>query len=142
MRTKNTLTKELQISLWKRKYNFDKANANVKALEKYLPSNLKADHDAGLTSDKLKEANGTVGPVVPCDCDQSVTSPTITSEPKIDSSTVAPVLQPKHVSGLPEHIKASVLQHKTSGAITDMDIVKMRSSERKQVRIFFISTYF
>jgi len=133
IRTKNALTKELQISLWKRKYNFDKANANVKALEKHLPNNLKADHDAALTSDKLKEADGPVGNIVPCDLDQGVTSPVCKSEPEIDCSTVDPVIQHMHVSGLPEHLKASLQTHKTFGTITDMDIVKMRPSEVKQI---------
>ncbi|NWS60891.1 DUS3L synthase, partial [Chunga burmeisteri] len=121
---RNNLSKDLQHQLRKRKFSFTKADEYLRGLAKPHGDGGKGGKATGLSTEEQEASNGTTPQEGLGDSPECPVLPEQGNDPKPDA------LQSPGVTGDEE---ASSI--KTVGPVTDEDIIKLRSCEKKKLDI-------
>ncbi|KAM9254690.1 tRNA-dihydrouridine(47) synthase [NAD(P)(+)]-like [Cariama cristata] len=121
---RNNLSKDLQHQLRKRKFSFKKADEYLRGLAKPHGDSGKGGKATGLSTEEQEASNGTTPQEGLGDSPECPVLPEQGNDPKPDA------LQSPGVTGDEE---ASSI--KTVGPVTDEDIIKLRSCEKKKLDI-------
>lgn len=122
---RNNLSKDLQHQLRKRKFSFKKADEYLRALAKPHGDGGKGGKATGCSKEEQEVSNCTTPQEGLGDSPECPVLPEQEEDPKTDA------LQSPGLTGGEE---ASSI--KTVGPVTDEDIIKLRSCEKKKVRVW------
>ncbi|KAK3109054.1 hypothetical protein FSP39_021934 [Pinctada imbricata] len=121
----NTLPKELQVLLWKKRYNFDKANEIVKVIQDKVKQKLNTFSNKCAGRQVTKEQKG----IVNAESQKEMSSSVSESVPKPEGGATESSI---HSTEGGVTIKEND-QIRIGGGVTDEEVIKLRPQEKKKI---------